>query len=107
MKKYFVTNCNCNEPMNYEQAVELCDDINRQARRGLRDFADVVDEHGCVIMYNNKALTVRVLVEDLGVDYAQVVNCEDSTFRGVVMNQDKLVKKYKYEECDNSVYIWI
>lgn len=50
--------------------------------------------------------TVRQLVERLHPDYAQVVNCIDKTFRGVVACQNLLVKEYEYDKTENLVYIW-
>lgn len=52
-------------------------------------------------------ITVKQLVENLGVDYAQICNIADTTFRGVVCNQNALVERYEYDEVDNAVYIWI
>lgn len=51
--------------------------------------------------------TVRQLVERLHVNYAQVVNCKDKTFRGVIACQNLWVKKYQYDDMENLVYIWV
>ena len=55
--KYVVTNCTCindnyynSEPMEYEQALELYSAITRQAKRGLREFPDLLDDNGNIIM---------------------------------------------------------
>lgn len=54
MKRYVVTNYNCiadvyldSEPMEYQAALEVCLEINKQAKRGLRAFSDLVEEN-CV-----------------------------------------------------------
>lgn len=51
--------------------------------------------------------TVRELVCRLRADYAQVVNCADNTFRGVVACQNLWVSHYQYDKTENSVYIWV
>lgn len=51
--------------------------------------------------------TVYNLVTRLNAKYIQVVNCIDSTWRGVVMCQNQLVNKYQYDESESILYIWI
>lgn len=51
--------------------------------------------------------TVKQLIEELGVEYAQICNIEDNTFKGIACHQDALVSKYQYDNIDNAVYIWI
>ena len=55
--KYVVTNYYCisgvylnSEPMEYEEALKSFKDIEKNARRGLREFPDLLDENGNVIM---------------------------------------------------------
>ena len=47
---YVITNCNCwfgkwsdSEPMNYDEAMELFKQIEKQARRGLRPFPELIE----------------------------------------------------------------
>ena len=39
------------EPMDYAQAVEVYNVMTKQARRGLREFPELLDENGNVIAY--------------------------------------------------------
>lgn len=55
--KYFITNCYCiggvwsySEPMDYDEAVEVYKKIEKQAKRGLRPFPDLLDEFSNIIM---------------------------------------------------------
>lgn len=52
-------------------------------------------------------MTVRQLIEKYHIKYAQICNCEDVTFRGVIIHQNVLVKDFVYDKEDNDIYIWI
>lgn len=51
--------------------------------------------------------TVKELVERLHVKYAQIVNCADKTWKGVVACQNLWVRDYQYDNLENLVYIWV